>query len=570
MNNAAAPDKTSIYRVGAIVAFSLLGLTWLIPPQLYIWTTLPSDAWFAFVSIIGVIVISLFQKTKSCFRWSRLNSLIAALIAVCWIQYLFGLLPFAGQAWVSSLYLLGFLLALLFGENYTRIDPFKMLDVLFISISLAGLISVFIQLNSWISVSFDPIQFSVLSVSTSTRPSANLAQPNQLSSLLIWSSIGMFWGHARGVISIAQLIAGASYLAFGIALTNSRSGFMAFTLFIAAIIWYRRIWSSSSTVKAGIYIYLAFIMSFLLIGWLNRFALNSQEAQFGFERSWLQRWEAWQMFAAAILKKPLFGYGFYDVAIAQLSMTEYTRPMGLLFTKSHNLFLDFLLWFGVPVGLGVASMICIWVYQSVKRIQAPTDLLLMLCVFTIAVHSMVEFPLHYAYFLIPLGFICGAINLNHDRANKIILPRRFVFAGVGIAFFCLGVVIHDYRNVRHVYMDRIIENSVIGAGRISQDSLPSVTMLTQLRAWMYVDYLVPKELMTDAIIEQAENVAYAMPSVGIAYRTAKIMALNNRPTDARAWLLRACMFGSRQDCNSLKKEWADQSRSNRLMSVVSF
>ena len=133
-----------------IVFACTLALTWLLPNHYLPWSSFHSDAWSAVVW--GLIASAVIFRIKSPVLWHRSALLVAGLACVPWLQYSAGLIGFAGQAWMSTVFLLGLLLALLIGQRWDRACPDQLIDGLLLAICIASVASVSLQLQTWLGV----------------------------------------------------------------------------------------------------------------------------------------------------------------------------------------------------------------------------------------------------------------------------------------------------------------------------------------------------------------------------------------------------------------------------------
>ena len=157
----------------------VLALGWLLPNHQLPWTSFHNDAWVA----AGLLVFSWASllNLKAPQPWHRAALLVAALSLVPLIQFSMGHVLLAGTAWMSSLYLLGFCLAILAGSRWEHARPGKLPDALFLAIACAATASVALQLCQWLNLSDGCFCSAtwVLLVNENHRASANLGQPNQ-------------------------------------------------------------------------------------------------------------------------------------------------------------------------------------------------------------------------------------------------------------------------------------------------------------------------------------------------------------------------------------------------------
>jgi hypothetical protein len=113
-----------------------------------------------------------------------------------------------------------------------------------------------------------------------------------------------------------------------------------------------------------------------------------------------------------IAREPLTGVGFGEFNLAWTLTAFQNRPTAF-FDHTHNLPLQFLVELGIPLGSAVLLLLFIalvyagrhaWVCHGDHGVGKRAAFMMVLM---IGVHSMVEYPLWYAYFLLPASFAWG-------------------------------------------------------------------------------------------------------------------------------------------------------------------
>ncbi len=125
----------------------------------------------------------------------------------------------------------------------------------------------------------------------------------------------------------------------------------------------------------------------------------------------------WKQMVAAIAQSPWLGYGWRQTMVAHRHGVAVV-PGNTPTEYAHNLPLDILAWVGVPLGLLLLLLFGGWLLRTLRNLKDPTELLLFLATMPVLVHSMLEFPFAYAFFLFTTAWLFG--NL-HGRQ----LPGQF-------------------------------------------------------------------------------------------------------------------------------------------------
>ena len=528
----------------------VLAFGWVLPNHQRPWTAFHSDAWVALAFLLASAAV--FIRVREPLAWNRITVFSALLVCVPWLQYAFDLVPSAGNAWISSAYLLGFLLALLTGAHWETFTPGQVVDGLFLALGIAAVLSVGLQLRQWFVL--EGLEIWTMGGGPD-RPFANLGQPNQLGTLLLWGVLAAAWGLICGWIRGWVAIFLVTYLLFGIALTGSRTAWIGVALLVIASWWWRSLWRSARLpwVATGLGLY--FVLCVAARGGLqiSDGTVPSDVVRMSGELRPL----AWAVFLDAAWQRPWLGYGWNQTALAHLNLATAHPSLHNIFSYSHNLFLDLVLWCGIPVGLTVSAALLWWFWKRVRAVKNAEDAVLILFLLVIANHAMLELPLFYAYFLLPVGMVMGALNTRLG-ARPVIAMGRTLAMGLWLATTALlALIIRDYARVESSYQTLFLEWSRI---KITLPvGPPDVLLLTQWHDFIKFARVDPKSNMSDDELARMRNITGLFPGGITLYKFAMVLAFNQRPEEAQLWLKRMCKTTPEADCKAVKEIWARQS-----------
>lgn len=505
-------------------------------------------------------------RTRDETRLSMFGIGVLALSAIPWLQYAGGMVPLAGPAWMAFAYLVGLGLAILVGQRWESDSPAQLGDGLFMAIGFAAVMSVGLQLHQWLQLD---LMDTWLMNNAYGRPFANFGQPNQVGTFLLWGLLALGWGVLRGYLRPAVMVAGAIYLLFGLALTASRTAWIGVVLLVAAVWYWRGLWSWRSAPWAVSALAICFFVFTWVIPFITRgLLLSSEEGDLEalVRISSETRPQIWALFLDAIWQKPWLGYGWNQVATAQLAVALDHPPLRIVFTHAHNLFLDLLLWCGIPLGLTVSGLLLTWLWRRFRAIHDGMSAVLFLLVMVVGNHAMLELPLHYAYFLLPTGLVIGALDTRlHARTRT--LARRWV-PGVLVlgSAVLLGLIVRDYARVEASYQALRFEwanfRTTVSSGP------PDVVLLDHLRDLIVLSRLEPAPGMPPEQLELMRHVASLYPSAGVIHKLAAALVWNGQPDEAKLWLRRLCAVASENQCRAIKNAWQKQSESDSRIAAV--
>lgn len=256
------------------------------------------------------------------------------------------------------------------------------------------------------------------------RAAGNLRQPNHLSSLLLWSVIGTVWLVESRRVNRVFGAALVLFFIFALVLTASRTGVVGVGLLALWGALDRRMSRFTRVMMVA-----APIAYFLFWSGLAAWAHGS----FGAEArltdtadSPNSRRHIWADALSLISRHPWFGVGFGEFNFAW-SLTPFPGRPTAFFDHTHNLPLQLAVELGVPLatllmGLLVYALWRAWSgsFRGAPGPRSMTSAAAMM-VLMIAVHSLVEYPLWYSYFLLPTAFLWGMclgapMNLQPDKA----------------------------------------------------------------------------------------------------------------------------------------------------------
>lgn len=547
----------------------LLAMAWLIPNHYYPWATFHTDAWVAV--ILSFAALAVIVRSSDKVNWHALPVVVAILSFVPFVQFFAGMIPYAGQAWVCTAYLLGFLCSLLIGSRWEAATPNMAADGLFLAIGIAAMVSVGLQLRQWLGISFDFDQLEIWSAEFSPgRPSANLGQPNQLATLQIWGLLACAWGVCRKKIGFAFSVITALILLFGIVMTQSRMAFLAlFLITCAAWVW-RRLWSSPKVPQVIILLFLYFVgCTFLLQYFSNILGLDVEIRSTSLGgASTLLRLKAYSLFLDAVVKNPLWGYGWNRLAVAQLTVAQDHANLTAFFLQSHNLFLDLILWCGIPIGGAVAVYFSIWMIDSLKKISNKYDAILMAFVFSVGVHAMLELPLHHAYFLLPTGLVMGMLN-NNLHARVVFKMNRWVVLSIFLVIFALlGFIIRDYLRVDASFRAYRLEMARVG--NLPPGESPDVILLNDLAEFIrYARKDVESDISEDDL-QKLKKITSSFPTPSNMLNMAKALAYRHRTEEAYEWIGKMENVLPRGSFQDLQLIWINLSRTEPAIAAVTW
>lgn len=404
---------------GGLAAVGLLWtLPFLQPIHRYPLTSFYSE-WLAIV--LG-LVASAALLDRRCWREAPcplITLFLSGLIALLAVQYWLGRVTYGGQALTAALYLGWAGLLMILARNLRReFGMTAVVTMLAWFLFAGGFLSAIVALAQHFQIStvLDPL----IAPKRAKEVYGNLAQRNQFANYIALAFASLAYLYARGRMRGAAAVAGAVPLAFILGLSGSRSVLVYLTLTLAlALPFSRRADVDSRRLLVCV---TTFIIGSLVSQWLAGLPwlvprggavttvqrLFSETASVN-ERLQITR-EAWLMF----LQSPLLGVGWGQFAWQEFGQRAQSglTIAGWPFNNAHNILLQLLAETGLAGALLVVGMALLWLW-GLKRVAFDLDRWWLLALLgVIGVHSLLEYPLWYAYFL---GIAAVALGLGSER-----------------------------------------------------------------------------------------------------------------------------------------------------------
>lgn len=244
------------------------------------------------------------------------------------------------------------------------------------------------------------------------RAVGNLRQPNHISSMLLWSAAAVVPLLESRKLKRWPAAALFAAIIFSIELSASRTGLVGVLLLLVWGVVDRRLSRSTrGMLIAGIAVY---ALGWLFMSWWAHanhhvFAAGARLGETDVSGS---RFGIWSNTWALIKASPWAGVGFGEFNFAWTLSAFPDRPTAF-FDHTHNIVLQLLVELGLPLGGLIVALLGAAVWQAFKRsiaveggrgVELRTAFVMVLLM---AIHSQLEYPLWYAYFLLPTAWLWG-------------------------------------------------------------------------------------------------------------------------------------------------------------------
>ncbi|SEL64825.1 PglL family O-oligosaccharyltransferase [Acinetobacter sp. DSM 11652] len=521
-----------------VLAIFSLVMAWLLPYHRSPWPTFGSEI---LTFIAASFLLLGFAKFKLNIPKPQL--LLLPFLSIPLIQFIFGQNIYFSNALFSFAYILFFMLMVIAGyqlclEQKKREQVFKITCLTFVSV---GVISAIFAVLQWLDMHtfFSGIIYSF----NGNRPYANLAQPNNLATLLILSLLSSIYLFEKKIISSFFLVPMSLITLFGVVLAQSRTSIIVCAFIV--IYWLiKQVKKQNrfSHIHLALWVGLFILLSSNLAS-LDQWLFAVTDTQTAVQGSAIVakgagdiRLDMWQQMIAAILHQPWWGYGWNQTGLAQYYITD-TFQVSLWYKSAHNMILDLLVWNGLILGGFILLYFTAWLLWLNKGVKDNISIIATLMVCAILIHGMLEFPLHYAYFLLPAGFLLGIIQAQYKNLPSVKMNGR-VFAVIALITIVGALVTtRDY----FLYKEQSVLASKTEALTVDQQHTmqKQIWLITQFKERVWWIGLDPKTEMTEQQLADLERMVANLASKYDLHKYAQVLAFNGKEQEAKhqLWIL---------------------------------
>ncbi len=444
--------KTFLLKITfARISLWLLGLMFVLPFFGYHhYLPIPSfyNEWFA--AALGLAALILFVRNR---YWQDMELPLIALVPLGFVVILLIQIPiervlFPERSILGASYLLWAVLLMMLARTLVReLGQPEVVRTLAWFLLFGGVLNAGIAIFQHFNVN---TLFDAYIIKKVRVPFANIAQPNHFSDFIALALGSLLLLFSRRCLHWATALASGAMLLYVLSFSGSRSSWLYVLAMAGLSLLY--LWANGR--KDGARLALAGVLlvpGFILVQYLaSQLAVSQLVASVsiatptdklfelaGSKSDRLAIWlEAWQIF----LKAPLLGTGFGEFAWQHFLFSDQAPEVirGLLYNHSHNIVMQVLAELGIFAALLLVGGTLAWLLRLARSGTFTAEKWWLLALVSVlAIHSMLEYPLWYAYFLGIAAVLLGAgetraLRLNMQGAGRKIFVLLFILGGISV------------------------------------------------------------------------------------------------------------------------------------------
>ena len=544
------------YSKPGLAHFALIfvGLMW-VWPFLYPRHTNPLTTFYQEwgAAVLGLCAMALLVSRRYWIepKIPRIVLLPIGLMLLVLVQFALGKIGYFSQTLLFTLYLLWAALLIMLGQRLREELGMPVLATalaafLLLGAELSTLVGV-LQHFHWHSF-LDP----VVSVKTSEGVFGNMGQPNHFANYISLGLISLGLLHSRLKLRAWQTALLAAPMLFVLVLSGSRSASL-YLLFMAGLsfLWQRRDKSNRPLMYYSLVLLLGFgLMHFVVqipllsgeygsVTTLDRMIKQATEFESGSgtaggagvtERSirlhiWYEAWLIFKQF-------PLLGAGFGQFGWQHFLLGPSLHNISItgLYNNAHNLVMQTAAEMGLAGLLILFGTLTLWVRQVRNSPHTAYHWWGGSMLAVLAIHSLLEYPLWYAYFLGVAALTLGMLDTTTYRLELRNVGRLSVASILLLGVISLSQVMQGYLNLERLTSPR--PASAGNANLFNEYFNEWMEAQKQVLLQPYVELAmnslteVRSENLTGNHREMNERVMHFVPIGSVVYREALILAFS--------------------------------------------
>jgi O-antigen ligase len=542
------------------ISLLLINLMFLLP-FINMYHQLPITSFYTewITGILGLAAIApmLGLASRSDIRVPQISLVFLALAAILAVQWAIGLLHSGQYTLLMLSYLIwAFALTMLGNQLRRELGWHKLVNTLAFSLVIAGIINGGIVVLQIVTRTGGTIPF--LPYMPSYGP---FAQENHFADFTSLAIASLIYLYVKGRFSTTFSALLLVWFLFMLAVSGSRSSwlYLIATVMLALVMQAKSIQQNrnSAATRNLLYMCLATLPAFALIHVFTNhiapdglFNLTTDRIVNGINIDRPSaRLQIWYDSLRLFWQSPWIGIGAGKMNAESFLLLDTTSEMAFksIFEHAHNLFLHLLTEMGIGAFLITVACLTIW-FRKFKWCDLNLETWWLITLLMIlGIHSMLEYPLWYAYFLGIAAILLGAgdekiITINAPQISSTLIAR--LIRGSLVIVLLLGALNLGTMLIAHMKLANSIHQSVNADTNKQIEELDWVyryTLLSPYAELMYAVSTVVDHNDIDRQIALNQSALDFRPFSKIAYQQVVLLKLKGDDVNAKKLLKRTVM-----------------------------
>ena len=543
-----ALSSLRVFRPGlAHVSLFLVGLMWVLPFLHYRHefplTTFDQEWWSALLGICALTLLvtkDFWQQPKI----PRIAQLPVGLVFILLLQMVLHKVAYLDQGLLYILYLLLAALLMLLGAR---------LRICFGLEKVATLLAIFLLIGAELSALVGVLQYyrwstplnSVIVMKTSGGVFGNLAQYNHFANYITLGLISLGLLFQQYKPKIVYVVALAAPLLFVMTLSGSRSTWL-YQFLMAGLAWWgarrdvrlRPLLSYSLLLMAGFGLMHLIVKLPFLAGAAS--STDTLQRLFGAADSGGIRFYLWHESWLIFTQSPWLGVGFGQFAWHHFQLLPVLHPNNIsgLYNNAHNLVFQIAAEAGLAGLLVLFASLGIWLHGMRRATMDAAHWWGYAALGVLAIHSLLEYPLWYTYFVAVAAILLGVLDETHYHLELRKVGRMSLAAILLLGLVTLIQLRSGYQQLKNVLAIRPVSGvvNITEAFRRARDGLIEVHEESLLSPYTEMFMGAFTDINTDHLetkLELNDRIMRFVPTQPVVYRQAFFLAKNGQIEQAK-------------------------------------
>jgi O-antigen ligase len=551
------------------ISLALVGLMWVFPflhvRHAYPLTTFYQEWWSA---LLGVLALLLLAERDNWVKPAipKISLLPIGLIGVVLLQWLLGKIAYFDQAVLYALYMLFAALLMLLGARLR--DCFGLLKL---SQILAIALLIGAELNSLVGVlqhfSWHTLFDTVIAAKVSAVVYGNIAQPNHFANYIALGMISLGFLFQQNKLKAFHAALLAVPMLFVMTMSASRSSWL-YLLLMAAMAWWwsQRDISLRPLLRYSLLLIVGFGLMHLIVHLqviaVQANGIDTVQRLLDQEETGEIRLYLWREAGLMFMQSPFLGVGFGQFAWQHFQLVPELQQNNIvgLYNNAHNLIMQLAAEAGAAGLLILFISLGVWINGMRQSYAASNRASLMgdeqhraaldaehwwgyAILGVLAIHSLLEYPLWYAYFVAIAAILLGALDETRYRLAFRLVGRMVVVAVLLSGLLVLLQLMSGYKDLEQTLAGRSSATArMAGSSSVARDALVSLHGVSLLSP--YTELFMSERIKIDEqyIKEKLAlntQVMRFVPIASVTYRQAFLLAQDGQQSQAQTILNQA-------------------------------